>query len=448
MFENLTKRLHTIFQNIAGCARLTEKNIEESLRQIRTSLLEADVNYKVVIDFIDKIRQKAIGQRILSSITPTQMFVKIVYDELVGLLGRERFGLDLTSEPSIIMTVGLYGSGKTTTCGKLAKVLISQGKKPLLVALDTQRPAAVLQVEMLGNELGVDVVKPEKLKNVIKICEYAISYAKKNSKDVIILDTAGRWHIENDLISELVNLKNHFSPQEILLIVDSTMGQDAVNMAREFNEKLELSGFILTKIDGDSRGGAAVSIKAITGKPIKFIGVGEHLGDLEEFYPERIASRILGMGDILTLVEKIEKAAREEEKRKEEQLKKKRQELNLDDFLKSIRQIRKIAPLAELLKMMPMGSMFGGAGGKPDKELKRIEAIISSMTLEERRNPEILDGSRRKRIALGSGTTPHEINLLLQRFEKMKDSMKKMQKHIGPGGIQMPKKPFPFPPRF
>lgn len=451
MFENLTKKLHSIFRNIAGSSKLTEKNIEESLRQIRTSLLEADVNYKVVMNFIDKIRKQVIGQRVLSSITPAQMLVKIVYDELVDILGREKVGLDLSGAPAIIMTVGLYGSGKTTTCGKLAKILTDMGRRPVLVALDTERPAAVLQIETLGNELGVDVVNPGKLKDAVKICKEAISYAQNKSKDVIILDTAGRWHIENDLINELINIKHRFQPQEILLVVDSTIGQDAVNIAKEFNDKLGLSGFILTKIDGDTRGGAAVSIRQVTEKPIKFIGIGEHLGDLDEFYPDRIASRILGMGDILTLIEKIEKATKEEEKRKEEQVKKKKQELNLDDFLKSIKQIRKIAPLADMLKMLPAGSVFGGMGAKPDKELKRIEAIISSMTPEERRDPDILDGDRRKRIAMGSGTTPHEVNLLIERFKKMKESMKKMQKQMGPGsmgGIKMPKKPFPFPPRW
>lgn len=441
MFENLTKRLHTIFRNIAGAGKLTEKNIEESLRQIRASLLEADVNYKVVIDFIEKIRQKAIGQKLLSSITPTQMLVKIVYDELTGLLGAEKAGLNLNKKPSVIMTVGLHGSGKTTTCAKLAKLLMDIGKRPLLAGLDTQRPAAMEQLDILGREIGADVFNTGKIKEVF-------SYAKKKMCDTIILDTAGRWHIEDELIKELVYIKQKCEPEEILLVVDSTTGQDAVNIAGRFNDRLDLTGFILTKVDGDSRGGAAVSIKTVTGKPIKFIGTGEHLTDLEEFYPERIASRILGMGDIMTLVEKIEKAAREETRRKEEELKRKRQELNLEDFLKSIRQIRKIGPLADMLKMLPMGSIFGGAGGKPDKELKRIEAIISSMTVEERRDPEILDGSRRKRIAVGSGTTPHDVNLLIQRFGRMKESMKKMQKQAGPGGINMPKKPFPFPPRF
>lgn len=441
MFENLTKRLHAIFQNIAGSARLTEKNIEDSLRQIRASLLEADVNYKVVIDFVERIRQKAIGQKLLSSITPAQMLIKIVYEELVDILGKEKTGLDLSSEPSIIMMVGLHGSGKTTTCGKLAKMLVDLGKKPILVALDTQRPAAREQLQMLGDELGVEVCRSFR-------AEDAISQARKDGRDVIIMDTAGRWHIENDLINELIDLKKRYEPKEIILVVDSTIGQDAVNIAKEFNDKLGLTGFILTKVDGDSRGGAAVSIRQVTGKPIKFIGVGEHLGDLEEFYPERIASRILGMGDILTLVEKIEKATREEEKRRAEELKKKRAELNLEDFLRSIRQIRRIAPLAEMLKMLPMGSIFGGSGARPDKELKRIEAIISSMTPQERRNPEILDGSRKKRIAMGSGTTPHEVNLLIERFNRMKETMKKMQKQIGPSGIQMPRKPFPFPPRF
>lgn len=455
MFDNLTKKFHDIFRNIAGNARLTERNIEDSLHQIRTSLLEADVNYKVVMDFIKDIRQKAVGQKVLSSITPSQTLIKVVYDELTDVLGREKADVKLTGSPSIVMMVGLHGSGKTTSCGKLAKLLMETGKKPLLVVLDTQRPAAAEQLEILGRQISVPVIKHEKKADPIKACNEAVAYAKKNDLNVVILDTSGRWHIEQDLVNELVSIKNKFLPQEILLVVDSTAGQDAVNIAKEFNEKLDLTGFVLTKVDGDSRGGAAVSIKAVTGKPIKFVGVGEHLADIQEFYPDRIASRILGMGDIMTLVEKIEKAAKEEEKRKQEQLKKKRQDLNLDDFLRSIRQIRKIAPLADMLKMLPAGTMFGGMGAKPDKELKRIEAIISSMTLDERRDPDILDGSRKKRVAAGSGTTPHEVNLLLQRFEKMKESMKKMQKGMGPGGIpgglggiKMPKKHFPFPPRW
>lgn len=455
MFENLTNKFHTIFRAIAGNARLTEKNIDDSMRQIRTSLLEADVNYKVVMDFIRDIRQKAVGQKVLSSITPSQTLIKIVYDELTAILGREKSDLRLNTDPSIIMMVGLHGSGKTTSCGKLAKLCIGMKRRPLLVALDLERPAAVEQIGMLGKELGAEVFKLEKVKDVNKICKEAIAYAKKNNFNVVILDTSGRWHIEQDLVNELVSIKEKFTPQEIILVVDSTTGQDAVNIAKEFNDKLDLTGFMLTKVDGDSRGGAAVSIRAVTGKPIKFIGVGEHLGDMQEFYPDRIASRILGMGDIMTLTEKIEKAAKEEEKKKEEQIKKKKQDLNLDDFLRSIRQIRKIAPLADMLKMLPMGSIFGGAGAKPDKELKRIEAIISSMTLEERKDPDILDGSRRKRIAEGSGTTAHEVNVLLNRFEKMKESMKKMQKGMGTGGIpggvggiKIPKKTFPFPPRW
>jgi len=463
MFDNLTQKLHGIFKAIAGNAKLTEKNIDDSLRAIRTSLLEADVNYRVVMDFVKDIKEKAIGQKVLTSVTPSQMLIKIVYDELVNVLGKEKVGIRAEGEPAVIMMVGLHGSGKTTSCGKIAKHFKETGKKPLLAALDIQRPAAMEQLQILGNELGVEVYKDEKAKDVVKICKDAVNYAKKNSFNVVILDTSGRWHIEEDLIKELTEIKNRFEPQEILLVVDSTIGQDAVNIAKDFNEKLSLTGFVLTKVDGDSRGGAAVSIRAVTGRPIKFIGIGEHLGDIQEFYPDRIASRILGMGDIMTLVEKVEKAAKEEEKKKDEQLKKKKHDITLEDFLKSIRQIRKIAPLADMLKMLPMGGMFSGAGAKPDKELKRIEAMISSMTVEERKDPEIIDGSRRKRIAAGSGTTPQDVNILLHRFEKMKDTMKKMQKQAGLGGIpmppgmgglggmgsiKMPKKPFPFPPRW
>ena len=452
MFDNLTKRFHALFRNIAGYGRLSEKNMEDSFRRIRTSLLEADVNYKVVVDFIARVRNQAKGRRVISSITPAQMLIKIVYDELVELLGKDSVGLDLAGVPSIIMIAGLHGSGKTTSCAKLAQRFLEMEKKPLLVALDMQRPAAVEQLEMLGNQLGVEVFTPGKNKNAVNVCEQAVRQAKKSSADVIILDTAGRWHIEDDLVKELEVIKQRFSPREILLAVDATTGQDAVNIAGQFNDRLGISGYILTKADGDSRGGAAVSIRAVTGKPIKFIGVGERPADLQEFYPERIASRILGMGDILTLVERIEKITRKEEKEKKARQKKKKQDLNLEDFLKSIKQIRKIAPLAEMMKMMPMGNVLGGMGKRPDRELKKIEAIISSMTIEERRNPDILDGSRRKRVAEGSGTTPHDINLLIQRFAKMKKSMKKMQKNQGIGGLgqlgkmgklQMPRKPFP-----
>lgn len=452
MFDNLTKRLHDIFRNIAGYGKITEKNMTEALHKLRTSLLEADVNYKVVKDLIEAIKQKAIGRELYKKVTPTQMLLKIVYDELTTILGAETEGLNLGGSPSIIMLVGLHGCGKTTTCAKLAKFLVDNGRKPLLVALDIQRPAAVTQLQTLGTQLDVPVFEPGSLQNLKKICARAASSARKNGQDVILFDTAGRWHIENDLINELVEIKAKFQPQETILVVDSTTGQDAVNIAKEFNKQVGLDGVILTKVDGDSRGGAALSVKSVTGKPIKFIGVGEHLRDLEEFRPSRIASRILGMGDILTLVEKIEKAAREEEERKEEKKKQKKHELDLAGFLKSIKQIRKIAPMAELMKMMPMGGMLGGQSMKADKELKRIEAIISSMTPQERRHPEILDGSRRKRIASGSGTTPHDINLLLTRFEKMKKSMKNVQKGISPKGMKMPKGfrmpkgPFPFPP--
>lgn len=451
MFDNLTKKLHGIFRDLAGYGKLTEKNMDRALRQIRTSLLEADVNYRVVKQFIEDIREKAVGTKLLRTITPTQMLVKIVNDELVQILGAETQGLDLTEIPAIILMAGLHGCGKTTTCAKLAKYLVDKGKRPLLVALDIQRPAAVEQLCKLGEQLSVPVFEPGSLKDEVKICTAAIKKARRDSLDVLILDTAGRWHIESGLIDKLVVLKQRFQPRETLLVIDSTTGQDAVNIAAEFNQKLSLSGIVLTKVDGDSRGGAALSAKMVTGRPIKFIGIGEHLGDLELFHPDRIASRLLGLGDILTLVERLEKAALAEEKRQEEKNKKlKKHDLDLEDFLRSIRQIRKIAPMRDMMKMLPGGGMFGSAL-KGDRELKKIEAIISSMTPQERRHPDMLDGGRRKRIAQGSGTNVHDINLLIQRFQKMKKNMKKMQKQIGPGGFQLPpgKFPpgrFPFPP--
>ena len=453
MFDNLTSKLHSVFRDLAGYGKLSEKNMEQALRQIRTSLLEADVNYKVVKRFIDDVRKKAIGKKVFKTVTPTQMLVKIVRDELVTILGEETREISFSEVPTVIMLVGLHGSGKTTTCAKLAKQLKDKGKKPLLVAMDIERPAAVQQLQKLGEQVQLPVFEPGKLKDVVKICNQAIKKARKESYDVLLLDTAGRWHVEEDMISQLVDLKEKFNPQEILLVIDATLGQDSVNVANEFNKRLSLSGLILTKIDGDSRGGAALSAKMVTGCPIRFIGTGEHLKDLEPFYPDRLASRILGLGDIITLVEKLEKVAKEEEKLKGAKKKVKKQELDLADFLKSIKQIKKIGPMREMMKMMPMGGMLGG-GLKADKDLSRIEAIICSMTPKERKHPEILDGSRRKRIADGSGTTVHEINLLIQRFEKMKKSMKKMQKQFGsgglggPGGLRMPQMgKFPFPPK-
>lgn len=451
MFDNLTNRLQNVFRNLAGYGKLTEKNMEDALKQIRKSLLEADVNYKVVKRFIDDIRQKAIGKKIFKTVTPTQMLVKIVYDELTHILGDNTTELKINDDSSVIMLVGLHGSGKTTTCAKLAKNILDKGKRPILVALDIERPAAVEQLRSLGNDLGIEVYEPGNLKNVVDIAKEAIKKAQKGSEEILILDTSGRWHIETDLIDELAELKKICKPQEILLVVDSTTGQDAVNIAKEFNNKLSLTGVILTKVDGDSRGGAALSVKMIAECPIKFIGVGEHLGDLEVFHPDRIASRLLGSGDILTLVEKVEKASREELKQQEKQKKRaKKHELDLEDFLQSIKQIKKIGPMGELMKLMP------GAGGmmkdapQGDKEMKKIEAIINSMTIHERRHPEVLDGSRRKRIADGSGLEVHDINILIQRFDKMKKSMKKMQKQFKKGGFQMPTGGgFPFPsPRF
>jgi len=446
MFDSLTEKLHKIFRNIAGYGKLTEKNMSDALRDIRASLLAADVNYKVVKEFIENVRQKALGKEIYKKVSPSQMLVKVVYDELVNILGRDSTGLNLSAMPSIIMLVGLHGCGKTTTCAKLGKFLKDSGKKPFLVPLDIQRPAAIMQLQMLGKQSEIDVFDSTGFKNTRKICAKAMDIAKKEGYDVLVLDTAGRLHIEKDQISELEDLKRRFHPHETILTIDSTTGQDAVNIAQGFNQQVGVNGIILTKVDADSRGGAALSVKAVTGKPIKFIGTGEHFKDMEPFHPDRIASQILGMGDIVTFIEKIEKAAREEKKHEKEKKKSKKHELDLQDFLKSITQIKKIAPMGNLLKMMPMGGILGGSHAGADKELSRIEAIINSMTLRERRHPEVLDGSRRKRIASGSGTTAHEVNLLLSRFEKMKKSMRNMQKGMGMKGFNMPKGRFPFPP--
>lgn len=425
-FEGLSDKLQNITKKLRGKARITESDLKEMLREVKLALLEADVNYKIVKDFINQVQEKALGQDVLKSLTPGQQVVKIVKDELVELLGGEESKISFTpNPPTIIMLVGLQGSGKTTTAGKLANLLRKQGKKPLLVACDIYRPAAIKQLQVVGSQLNIPVYANETSKDVVHIAKQAINVAYSKLNDVIILDTAGRLHIDEELMTELKNVKSNVKPHEILLVVDSMTGQDAVNVAQSFNENLGIDGVILTKLDGDTRGGAALSVKKVTGRPIKFAATGEKLSDIEVFYPERMASRILGMGDVLSIIEKAEESFDLAEAEKlEKQLRKK--EFDLDDYLTQLRQVKKMGSFSSLLKMMP-----GMANIKDlkvdDKEFVKIEAIICSMTKEERRNPRILNGSRRLRIAKGSGTTVQKINQFMKTFEMTQKMMKKVQ---------------------
>ena len=397
-FEGLSSRLQEITRKIRGKARITESDLKEMLREVKLALLEADVNYKIVKDFISTIQEKALGQDVLKSLTPGQQVVKIVKDELVELLGGTESKINFTpNPPTIIMLVGLQGSGKTTTAGKLANILRKQGKKPLLVACDIYRPAAIKQLQVVGAQLNIPVFANETSKDVVHIARQAMSVAMSKLNDVVILDTAGRLHIDEELMNELKNLKANIKPHEILLIVDSMTGQDAVNVAEKFNEALGIDGIVLTKLDGDTRGGAALSVKKVTGRPIKFAATGEKLSDIEVFHPDRMAQRILGMGDILSVIEKAEEAFDEEQAEKlEKQLKKK--ELDLDDYLAQLRQVKKMGSFSSLLKMIPGFNQIKDLK-VDDKEFVKIEAIICSMTKEEKRDTKLLNASRRQRIA-------------------------------------------------
>lgn len=428
MFDNLSDKLNLIFKKVRGHGRLNESNIQEALKEVRLALLEADVNYKVVKDLINSIGSRAIGKEVLESLTPGQQVIKIVNQELTGLMGGARQELLLSGRtPFVIMLVGLQGSGKTTTCGKLALHLRKQGRNPFLVPADVYRPAAIDQLKKLGAQLNIPVYSSEKELGPVDICINAMSQAGRNGSDLLIIDTAGRLHIDEVLMNELVSIKEKVHPTEILFVADAMTGQDAVNIAGEFNRTLDFTGIILTKMEGDARGGAALSIKAVTGKPVKFIGVGEKLDALEPFYPDRMASRILGMGDVLSLIEK----AQEEFDQKEAVLlekKLRKKKFDLEDFKKQLSQIKKLGPLEQILGMIPgMGQIKQLKDLKPDeRELVRVEAIISSMTLKERANYKIIDGSRRKRIALGSGTNVQDVNRLLKNFAEMKKMMERI----------------------
>lgn len=415
-----------VFKRIAGYTRLSESNIAEAIREVRLALLEADVNYRVVKKFIEAVRQKAVGREAIRAVLPGQQLIKIVHDELVSLMGGAPREMDLSSSPAVVMLVGLQGSGKTTTAAKLARRLKRKGRRPILVPCDTKRAAAVEQLLTLGHQLGEAVHDPQGNTNAVKIAATAVEHARDNQFDTVILDTAGRLHIDDALMNELRSMKQRLSPREVLLVADAMTGQDAVNIATAFHDALGITGVILTKLDGDSRGGAALSIKTVTGKPIKFVGLGEKVDDLEIFYPDRMASRILGMGDVVTLVEKAQETI-DQQQAEQLQQKMRRQGLDLEDYLSQMRSVRKMGSLESVLGMLPGLDRLKGVAPS-ENELKRIEAIILSMTPSERRNPHILDGSRKRRVAAGSGTSIQEINRLLKGFGQAKKLVKKMSK--------------------
>ena len=434
MFETLGDRLQNAIHKIKGYGKITEDNISDMMREIRLALLEADVNYTVVKEFTNTVKEKALGEEVASSINPGDLFVKIVKDELTLLLGGEAAPLNMQGNPAILMLVGLQGSGKTTTIGKLANFLRKKhAKKPLLVACDVYRPAAIDQLKSIGKQLNIEVYEEGK-KDPVSIAKNAINYAKENKYDYVLIDTAGRLHIDEELMKELQNITEEVKPQETLLVIDSMMGQDAINVITGFNDQLKLTGVILTKLDGDTRGGVALSVRHLTNVPIKFIGVSEKLDGLDSFDPERMAGRILGMGDIISLVEKATESIDEKEA---EKTAKRMQEgkFDLEDFLSTMKQMKKLGPLENLLKLIPGAKKMGLNNVQIDpKQMARIEAIVLSMTPKERRNPDIIKASRKTRIAAGSGTSVQEVNKLLTQF----DGMKKMMKQMSNGNMKLP----------
>ena len=425
MFESLSQKLESVFKKLRGEGRISEANVAENLREVRRVLLDADVNYKVAKQFIEDVQKRALGQDVLNSITPGQLIIKIIYDEMVKLLGESKAEIRSSqTPPTVVLIAGLQGSGKTTFAAKLAGYLKSKGSNPLLVAADVHRPAAIDQLMTLGKQLDVPVFT-DRGQSAVKIAGDSIDFARKNIRDTVIIDTAGRLHVDEEMMQEVASIKEITKPHEILFVVDAMTGQDAVNTAKAFHDRLNFDGVVLTKLDGDSRGGAALSIRSVVQKPIKFIGIGEKLDALEPFYPERIASRILGMGDIVTLVEKAQQQFDEEKAVKlEEKLRK--SQLTLEDFLEQLREVKKMGPLSEVLGMLPGMNRIPTDAQIDDKALVRIEAMIQSMTQDERVRPSIINGSRRRRIALGSGTTVQEVNRLLKQFEEMQKMMKRL----------------------
>ncbi len=448
VFEGLSGKLQETMKKFRGQGRVSEKDVKEMMREIKLALLEADVNFKVVKDFINKISVRAVGQDVLESLTPGQQVVKIVHEELIELLGREQSKATFASKPpTVYLMVGLQGSGKTTTSGKLASLLRKQGKSPLLVACDVYRPAAIKQLQVVGGQLNIPVFSLEDNKNPVQIATEAVKFANLKQHDLVIIDTAGRLHIDENLMDELLNIKKAVNPHEILLVVDSMTGQDAVNVSQSFNEKLGIDGVVLTKLDGDTRGGAALSVKSVTGKPIKFIGLGEKLNEIEPFFPDRMASRILGMGDVLSLIEKAQDAF-DEKQALELEKKMRTMQFTLEDFLEQMQQIKKLGSIGDILGMMPgidSKALKDLNQEESEKNMARTEAIIRSMTKKERNDPSVINGSRRKRISAGSGTTVQEVNALLKQFEEMRKMMKMMTdmgKKGKKGGLGRFKLPF------
>ncbi|MBB6452951.1 signal recognition particle subunit SRP54 [Salirhabdus euzebyi] len=444
-FEGLADRLQKTIQKIKGKGKVSEADVKEMTREVRLALLEADVNFKVVKDFVKRVKERAVGQEVMQSLTPGQQVIKVVKEELSDLMGGEQSKIAVANKPpTVIMMVGLQGAGKTTTTGKLANHLRKKhNRNPLLVAADVYRPAAINQLQTLGKQLGMSVFSLGTEANPVDIAKQAMEYAKAEHHDYVIIDTAGRLHVDEKLMGELHEIKSEVSPNEIFLVVDAMTGQDAVNVAESFNEQLDVTGVVLTKLDGDTRGGAALSIKAVTGKPIKFAGMGEKLDQLEPFHPERMASRILGMGDVLTLIEKAQENV-DEQKAKDLEQKMRSMSFTFEDFLEQMQQVKNMGPLDDLLSMMPGASKMKGMKNLQvdEKQISHVEAIIQSMTKAERINPEVMNASRKKRIAKGSGTSVAEVNRLLKQFEEMKKMMKQMtnmgKKGKKKGGFKLP----------
>lgn len=433
-FEGLSERLQQVFGRLRGKGKVSEDDVKEALREVRLALLEADVNFKVVKDFIAKVRERAVGQEVMKSFTPGMVVIDIVHKELTALMGETQSKLVKAAKPpTVIMMVGLQGAGKTTTTGKLARLLQKQNHRPLLVAADVYRPAAIKQLQVLGEQIQVPVHTEGEHADPVQIAKNALKKAESEQHDYVLIDTAGRLHVDEELMDELKRIREAVEPDEILLVVDAMTGQDAVNVAESFHNQLGLTGVVLTKLDGDTRGGAALSVRAVTGCPIKFAGLGEKIDALEPFHPERMASRILGMGDMLTLIEKAQ-ASIDKEKAADLERKMRQAEFTFEDFLEQMEQVRKMGPLDQVLDMMPgMGKMKAMKNLKFDeRQLARVEAIIKSMTIEERRNPDILNASRRKRIAAGSGTSVSDVNRLIKQFEEMRKMMKHFTNMMGP----------------